>query len=73
MRLLLLASALVLVGCTPDPIEACVAAEKRSDLLKYCENVEGTGCTRGSRETIIAIGEPYWRKKCMRQAAGKED
>jgi hypothetical protein len=73
MRLLLLAATLALVACKPDPIEACVAAEKRSYLRQACENVDGTGCSRDLRENLIAINEPSWRKKCMRQAVGKDD
>lgn len=73
MRLLLLAATLALVACKSDPIEACVAAEKRSYLRQACENVDGTGCSRDLRENLIAIYEPGWRKKCMLQAAGREN
>jgi hypothetical protein len=76
MRPLLLASALVLVGCKPDPIEACVEAEKKLEILD-CENIyEEAGkarkCPPDEIKILITIKEPRWRKECMRAAAGQE-
>ena len=68
MRLLPLAATLALVACKPDPIEACVEAEKNADLLRFCRDCS----SNEKKETAIAL-EPLWRKKCMRQAAGRDD
>lgn len=68
MRLFLIVLALVLVGCKPDPIEDCVEAEKNADLLVLCRD-----CTSNEKKEAAIALEPLWRKKCMLQAAGKED
>ena len=75
MRTLLLLIPLALVGCKPDPIEACVEAHKKKERLLACRDKD-TGndvCTSEGWQTIVTIWEPGWRKKCMRAAAGKED
>lgn len=74
MRLLLLAATLALVACKPDPIEACVEAEKKLKRLELCRNKD-TGkdvCSNEDWQLIVTIYEPGWRKKCMRAAAGQE-
>jgi hypothetical protein len=79
MRTLLLLIPLALVGCTPDPIEACVAAEKKAERQKFdevCKQLEETGKDRCSEkdwnEVVIAF-ERHWRKDCMAAAAGRKD
>lgn len=75
MKTVFLLLTLVLVGCKPDPIEACVEAHKKKERLQLCRN-EDTGkdvCSSEDWELIVTIYEPGWRKKCMRAAAGKED
>jgi hypothetical protein len=75
MRTLLLLIPLALVGCKPDPIEACVEAEKKLTRLESCRDKD-TGrdiCNSEEWQLIVTIWEPGWRKKCMRAAAGKED
>ena len=73
MRRLLIVLALVLVGCKPDPIEACVEAEKKLGILE-CKNTFGEKeCDSDTLRTWITVAEPDWRKRCMRAAAGKED
>jgi len=77
MRLLLIISTLALVSCKPDPIEACVEAEKKYEILR-CEQASeeaghGRKCPSDDTKVLITMFEPDWRKKCMRAAAGKED
>jgi hypothetical protein len=77
MRLLLIVLAMVLVGCKPDPIEACVEAEKNREILE-CENVsetlgKGRKCPPDDIKLLTTAFEAKWRKGCMRAAAGKED
>jgi hypothetical protein len=77
MRIVFILLTLVLVGCKPDPIEACVEAEKNSAILD-CENIyakegEARKCPPDDIKVLITISEPRWRKECMRAAAGKED
>lgn len=77
MRIVFLLLPLVLVGCKPDPIEACVEAEKNLAILD-CENNLGEAglarkCPSDYAKSLITIKEPRWRKECMRAAAGKED
>jgi hypothetical protein len=77
MRIVFLLLPLVLVGCKPDPIEACVEAEKNREILA-CENIyaeagEARKCPPSDIKDLITILEPRWRKDCMRAAAGKED
>jgi hypothetical protein len=73
MRLLLIVLALVLVGCKPDPIEACVEAEKKRKM-RECERDNGyRRCSPKTEEALTIDYEPDWRRKCMRAAAGKED
>jgi|LakMenEpi03Aug12_release.lakeMendotaPanAssembly.Ray.scaffolds.fasta_scaffold3108586_2 hypothetical protein len=76
MRTLLLLIPLALVGCKPDPIEACVEAEKRLEFFKcdgYAQKDGGKGCSEDTKKLLATVYEPGWRKKCMRAAAGKED
>ena len=76
MKFLFLLPLLFLAGCNkPDPIEACVEAERKSTILE-CENLyrkEGGKCPPEELKAIVTIREPYWRRSCMRAAAGKED
>jgi len=75
MRLLLIVSTLVLISCKPDPIEACVEAEKKLAALE-CDNLfraKERKCPPEELKAIVTIREPYWRRSCMRAAAGKED
>ena len=75
MRAVFLVFPLVLVGCKPDPIEACVEAERKSSMLELCKDVESRAkkCYAENEEVWVTVYEPLWRKKCMRAAAGKED
>ena len=75
MRIVFILLTLILVGCKPDPIEACVEAEKKRLRLEVCRNKD-TGkdtCKSEDWQLIVTIYEPGWRKNCMRAAAGKED
>jgi len=74
MRAVFLLLPLVLVGCKPDSIEACVEAEKKRTRLQICRNKE-TGkdeCSSETWQTMVTLSEPRWRKEYMRAAAGKE-
>jgi hypothetical protein len=75
MRTLLLLIPLALSACSKsDPIEACVEAEKKLEILK-CDNLyrdEGRKCPPEDVKILMTIGEPSWRKKCMMAAVGKE-
>lgn len=75
MRAVFLLLPLVLLGCKPDPIEACVQAERKKYLLNLCELIvsQGKECSSDDKEYGITLAEPSWRQKCMRAAAGKED
>jgi hypothetical protein len=75
MRLLLVFSALILVGCKPDPIEACMETQKKVERFMNCRDLTAGKdvCTSEDWEKIVTIYEPSWRQKCMRAAAGKED
>ena len=73
MRLLLIVLVLVLVGCKPDPIEACVEAEKKRERLNMCRDRDtGKDACGESWQIFETLSEPRWREKCMRQAAGKD-
>lgn len=77
MKLLLLAATLTLVSCKPDPIEACVEAEKKNEIL-ICDEASklwdnGRKCSPDVIKDLITISEPKWRKECMRAMAGKKD
>jgi hypothetical protein len=79
MRTLLLLIPLALVGCKPDPIEACVEAERkasRQELDEICKRLkEETGkddCSEEKLNKATILLEPDWRKSCMMAAAGKK-
>jgi hypothetical protein len=73
MRIVFILLTLILVGCKPDPIEACVEAEKKYERLDCRDKDTGRDtCSSEDWQLIVTISEPRWRKKCMRAAAGQE-
>jgi hypothetical protein len=66
MRTLLLLIPLALIGCKPDPIEACVEAHKKKLIQEF--KLEGDAETT---KVVVTVSEPNWRLKCMEAASGR--
>ncbi len=78
MRIVFILLTLILVGCKPDPIDACVAAQKKAERQQFdemCKKLKETGndgCREKDWNELVITFEKHWWKDCMKAAAGKE-